>query len=196
MLGYILRRLLSLCFVLLVVSAIVFTLMNLVPGGPFTYAERGYSGAALENLERKYGLDKPVHVRYINYLASALQFDFGNSFSVAGNPPVSELIARIWPVTFQLGLYTILFSFGLGITLGIIAAYHKNGIIDNLVTFVATTGIAVPNFIIATWFLLIFGFQNGWGLESKCIIGPNAGWRGLCVPRNFRSSPATSCPIP
>ena len=174
MIGYILRRLLSLAFVLFVVSLIVFVLMNLVPGGPFTLAERGYSGAALENLERKYGLDQPVHVRYVNYVSSALQLDFGNSFSVAGNPPVTKLIARIWPVTFQLGLYTIILSFGLGIFLGIIAAYHHNGIIDNLVTFIATAGIAVPNFIIATWFLLIFGFQNGWGEESKWIIGPIA----------------------
>lgn len=172
MILYILRRLLSLAFVLFVVSVIVFALMNLVPGGPFTLADRGYSGAALENLERKYGLDKPVHERYFNYVSSALQLDFGNSYSVAGNPPVTELIARIWPVTFQLGLYTILLSFGLGILLGIVAAYHRNGIIDNLVTLIATAGIAVPNFIIATWFLLIFGFQNGWGMESNWIIGP------------------------
>lgn len=172
MIGYILRRLLSLAFVLFVVSVIVFVLMNLVPGGPFTLADRGYSGAALENLERKYGLDKPIHVRYLNYVTSALQLDFGNSFSVAGNPPVTQLIARIWPVTFQLGLYTILLSFSLGIFLGIVAAYYHNGIIDNLVTFIATAGIAVPNFIIATWFLLIFGFQNGWGMENKWIVGP------------------------
>ncbi len=172
MIGYIFRRLLSLAFVLLVVSILVFVLMNLVPGGPFTLADRGYSGAALENLERKYGLDQPVAVRYVNYLTSALQFDFGNSFAVAGSPPVTELIGRIWPVTFQLGLYTILLSFSLGISLGIIAAYHHNGIIDSFVTFIATAGIAVPNFIIATWFLLIFGFQNGWGEESKWIIGP------------------------
>ena len=172
MIAYVLRRLLSLVFVLFVVSILVFTLMNLVPGGPFTLADRGYSGAALENLERKYGLDKPLHIRYINYLTSAVQLDFGNSFSVAGNPPVTQLIARIWPVTFQLGLYTIILSFGVGISLGIVAAYYHNGLVDNLVTFVATTGIAVPNFIIATWLLLIFGFQNGWGEESKWIIGP------------------------
>ena len=172
MLAYIFRRLLSLCFVLIVVSVLVFVLMNLVPGGPFTLADRGYSGAALENMERKYGLDQPIHIRYINYMTSAVQLDFGYSFSVAGNPPVTELIARIWPVTFQLGFYTILLSFGVGITLGIIAAYYHNSIIDNLVTFGATAGIAVPNFIIATWLLLIFGFQNGWGVESKWIIGP------------------------
>lgn len=172
MVGYILRRLVSLAFVLLVVSALVFVLMSLVPGGPFTLADRGYSGAALENLERKYGLDKPVHERYINYISSAIQLDFGYSFSVAGNPPVSELIGRVWPVTFQLGLYTILLSFGLGIFLGIVAAYYRNSWIDNLVTFIATTGIAVPSFIIATWFLLIFGYQIGWGNENKWIIGP------------------------
>lgn len=174
MLGYILRRLLSLVFVLFVVSVLVFVLMNLVPGGPFTLADRGYSGAALENLERKYGLDKPIHVRYVNYLVSVLQLDFGNSFSVAGSPPVTSLIARIWPVTFQLGLYTILLSFGLGVFLGIVAAYYHNSLVDNFVTLVATVGIAVPDFVIATWLLLVFGFQNGWGEESKWIIGPIA----------------------
>ena len=89
----------------------------------------------------------------------------------------------------------IWFAFDMSITLGIIAAYHRIGSIDNLFTFVAATGIALPNFIFATWRLLTFGFQNGWGLESKWIIGPNAGRRGLWGPRNFRSSPATSCPM-
>lgn len=172
MTGYLIRRLASMFLVLLAVSAIVFVLMNLVPGGPFTLADRGYSGAALENLERKYGLDKPLHVRYWNYLTSAAQFDFGNSFSVAGNPPVSELIARVWPVTLHLGLYTIALSFGLGLILGVVAAYYRNSWIDNSVTFVAMLGIAVPNFIFATWFLLIFGYQIGWGNESNWIIGP------------------------
>lgn len=173
MVGYILRRLVSLAFVLLIVSAIVFVLMNMVPGGPFTLAERGYSGAALENLERKYGLDKSVPERYFNFLISAIQLDFGNSFAVAGSPPVRELIGQVWPVTLQLGTYTILLSFGLGTFLGIVAAYNRNGWIDNMVTFIATSGIAVPNFIIATWFLLIFGYQIGWGQrESLWIIGP------------------------
>jgi peptide/nickel transport system permease protein len=172
MTGYVIQRLMSMVLVLLVISAIVFVLMNMVPGGPFTLADRGYSGAALENLERKYGLDKPVPVRYWNYLTSAIQFDFGNSYAVAGNPPVSQLIARVWPVTLHLGLYTIMLSFGLGLSLGAVAAYYRNSWIDNCVTFTATLGIAVPNFIFATWFLLIFGYQIGWGNESNWIIGP------------------------
>src|SRR5438552_8850156 len=111
--GYIIRRIISLFFVLLVVSVIIFFLMNAVPGGPFAMSERGMSETAMNNMLRKYGLDKPVTVRYWNYLTSALHLDFGNSFAVAGSPPVSELIARVWPVTLPIGLFTILLSFGL-----------------------------------------------------------------------------------
>jgi ABC-type dipeptide/oligopeptide/nickel transport system permease component len=78
-------------------------------------------------------------------------------------------------VTLQVGLYTIILSFGLGFIMGLAAAYYRNSWLDNLVTFVATLGITVPNFIIATWFLLIFGFQIGWGNPDKWIIGPIAG---------------------
>ncbi len=172
MVGYLIKRIISLFFVLLIVSAIVFFLMNSVPGGPFALGERGLTGAALENMQRKYGLDVPLPQRYINYLGDALHLDFGNSFAVAGNPPVIELIGRVWPVTIQIGLYTLLLSFGLGLLMGIVAAYHRNSWIDNVVTFTATLGITVPNFIIATWLLLIFGYQIGWSSPDKWIIPP------------------------
>ncbi len=169
---YIIRRLISLLFVMLIVSLIVFVLMNAAPGGPFSLGERGYSESALNNLERKYGLDKPISERYWNYLTSALHLDFGNSTAVAGSPPVIDLIARTWPVTLHVGLYTIIVAFGLGIPAGIIAAYYRNGWLDNLVTFVSTLGITVPNFIVATWLLFFFGWQIGWGDPKKWIIGP------------------------
>jgi ABC-type dipeptide/oligopeptide/nickel transport system permease component len=172
MTGYILRRLVALFFVMLAVSIIVFLLMNAVPGGPFTLGERGYSADALANLERKYGLDKSLTERYFNFLGGALRLDFGNAFAVAGNPPVTEVILRTWPVTLHVGLYTIIVAFGLGILMGIIAAYRRNSWIDNAITFTATLGITLPNFIIATFLLIIFGFQAGWGERSRWIIGP------------------------
>jgi peptide/nickel transport system permease protein len=172
MTGYIIRRFIALFFVMLAVSVLVFVLMNIVPGGPFSLGERGYSQAALANLERKYGLDKPLTERYFNFLLGALQFDFGYSIAVAGNPPVTQVIAQTWPVTLHVGIYTILLSFGLGLAMGIFAAYRRNSLIDNLVTLSATLGITLPNFIIATFLLLIFGFQNGWGDPRKWIIGP------------------------
>lgn len=172
MTGYIFRRIVALFFVMLAVSAIVFILMNAVPGGPFTLGERGYSPDALANLQRKYGLDKSLIERYFNYLTSTMRLDFGYSFAVAGYPPVTDVIARTWPVTLHVGIYTIIVSFGLGLVMGLVAAYHRNSWIDNLVTFTATLGITLPNFIIATFLLLIFGYQNGWGERSKWIIGP------------------------
>jgi len=172
MTGYIIRRLIGLFFVMLAVSVIVFFLMNAVPGGPFYTGERGFTGAVLENILRKYGLDKPVTERYWNYLTSALQLDFGNSFTIAGNPPVIDVIKRTWPVTLQVGLYTIALSFTIGSIMGMVAAYHRNGWVDNLVTLTATLGITLPNFIIATWLLLIFGYQIGWGRPDKWIIPP------------------------
>lgn len=172
MTGYIIRRLISLFFVLWAVATIVFFLMNAVPGGPFSLGERGYSPEALANIEAKYGLDVPVFQRYLNYLSGVLRLDFGYSFAVAGNPPVMQHIGQIWPVTLQVGLYTIILSFGLGLMMGITAAYYRNSWIDNAVTFTATLGITIPSFIIATWLLLIFGFQNGWGKPSQWIIGP------------------------
>ncbi len=172
MTGYIIRRLIALFFVLFAVTTIVFFLMNAVPGGPFSLGERGYDAIALANLNHKYGLDVPIFQRYINYIVSALHLDFGYSFAVAGNPPVFALIARTWPVTLQVGVYTIIVSFGLGLIMGIVAAYRRNSWIDNIVTFTATLGITIPNFIIASLLLLIFGYQNGWGDPHKWIIPP------------------------
>jgi peptide/nickel transport system permease protein len=172
MVGYIGKRLVGLFFVLLIVSAVVFFLMNLVPGGPFSLGDHGYSPEEYANVLRKYGLDVPVPQRYINYLSDALRLDFGRSFSVAGNPTVLELLRRVWPVTLQVGLYTLLLSFSIGLIVGVVAAYHRNSWIDNIVTFVSTLGITVPSFIIATWLLLIFGYQIGWGEPYKWIIPP------------------------
>jgi peptide/nickel transport system permease protein len=172
MTGYIIRRLISLVFVLWAVATIVFFLMNAVPGGPFTLGERGYSEEAMRNVLVKYGLDKPVGERYLNYLKDILRFDFGYSFSVAGSPPVAKLIRDVWPVTMHVGLYTIMLAFSFGIILGVTGAYYRNTWLDNGVTFVATLGITIPSFVIATWFLIIFGFQVGWGQPNKWIIGP------------------------
>ena len=172
MTGYIIRRLVSLLFVLWAVVTIVFFLMNAVPGGPFTLGERGYSEEAMQNVLAKYGLDKPVHERYFTYLSDILRFDFGNSFSVTGNPPVTEVIRSVWPVTLHVGGYTIALAFSLGILLGVTGAWRRNSWIDSTVTFVATLGITIPSFVIATWFLIVFGFQVGWGQEGKWIIGP------------------------
>jgi ABC-type dipeptide/oligopeptide/nickel transport system permease component len=158
---YILGRLVSLVFVLLVVSMITFALMHAVPGGPFDEEDAPLPPAAKANILRKYGLDKPVWQQYLNYMSHAVRFDFGIPYQQP-TTTVAELIARTWMVSFQLGFLTILVAFGVGVPLGIYAAYHQNSWIDTSVTFVATLGITVPNFVIAMWLLLIFAVRLDW----------------------------------
>jgi len=158
---YILGRLLSLGFVLIVVSMITFALMHAVPGGPFDEERQPLPPAAKANIMRKYGLDKPVWQQYVSYMSHALRFDFGIPYQQPTST-VRELIAKTWKVSAQLGLLTILFAFGLGIPIGVYAAYNQNSWMDSSVTFVAMLGITVPNFVVALWLILIFAVRLKW----------------------------------
>ena len=87
--------------------------------------------------------------------------DFGIPFQ-SPTETVTSLIARAWPITIKIGIPTIVFAYGLGSLLGYIAAKRQNGIVDYVVTFMATLGICVPNFVIGIWFLLFFSIYLGW----------------------------------
>lgn len=172
---YILGRLLSLIFVLLAVSMITFSMMHAVPGGPFDEDEQPLPAAAKANIMRKYGLDKPVWQQYLLYMSNAVRFDFGIPYQQP-TTTVAELIRDKWKITVQVGIMTVLLAFGIGITLGIVAAYHQNSWIDTAVTFTAMLGVTLPSFVIG--FLLIFTFamrlewlpMRGWG-DSACLVG-------------------------
>ncbi len=172
---YILGRLLSLLFVVIMVSMITFSLMHAVPGGPFDEGKQPLPPAAKANIMRKYGLDKPVWQQYLNYMKNALRFDFGIPYQQP-TTTVAELIAKTWKITAQVGALTVFLAFTLGFTLGIIAAYHQNSWIDNAVTFMATLGIVMPNFVIGTLAILLFAVyldwlpMGGWG-DSACLVG-------------------------
>lgn len=174
---YILGRFLSLIFVMWVVSMVTFALMHSVAGGPFDEDKGRLPPAAKENILRKYGLDKPYHVQYLNYMKNALQFDFGIPYQQP-TTTVTALIAKRWKLTAQVGLVTIVLAFTLGIGLGLIAAYRQNTWIDNIVTFTATLGITVPNFVVALWFILIFSVNwkilpmGGWSSPNATCLMP------------------------
>ena len=145
---YIVGRLFSLVFVLIAVSMITFSLMHAVPGGPFDEQKQPLPPAAKANILRKYGLDKPVWQQYVKYMSHALRFDFGIPYQQP-TTTVTDLIAKTWKVSAQLGLLTILVAFGLGVPIGVYAAYNQNTWLDSSVTFVAMLGITVPYFVLA-----------------------------------------------
>ena len=173
---YVLGRLLSLLFVLWVVSMITFFLMHSVPGGPFDETNQRLPPAAKANILKKYGLDQPIWQQYLKYMRNALQFDFGIPFQQP-TTTVTALIAKSWFVTFQVGLMTIGLALGVGFTLGIIAAYYRNSWIDTGVTFFAMLGFTLPNFVVAIWLILLFsGWLNllpsgGWSEPENSVLG-------------------------
>lgn len=166
MTGYIVRRLLWMIPLLWAIITITFVLMHNVEGGPFS-RERELPPAALENLNRKYNLDKPVisldvwNSQYGHYIWDLLQGDLGVSFRSA-NQPVSDLIADGFEVSAQLGVMAFVYAVVLGVTLGTVSALNQNGILDYVGVFFATAGAAMPNFILATFLIIIFAVQLGW----------------------------------
>jgi len=172
---YIVGRIASLIFVLFAVSLIAFLLMHAVPGGPFDKGERRLPAATREAQLKKYGLDKSIPEQYVRYVWHALHGDFGVPFQ-SPTESVTGLIARAWPVTIKIGIPTIIIAYTLGSLLGFIAAVKQNSPVDYFVTTVATLGLTVPNFVIATWLILIFSVRfnllptGGWGSPKNYVM--------------------------
>lgn len=176
MIGYLIRRVIGLVVVIFLASLITFFLMHAIPGGPFDELKMPLPAEVKAQILKKYGLDKPVWEQYIRYIWRALHGDFGVPFQ-SPTETVTSLIARVWPVTLQIGAITITLSFTIGILLGILSALRQNTWIDYLVTTIATLGTTVPNFVIAIWLMLIFSVTlrwlptGGWG-EPKHLVLP------------------------
>ena len=177
MIRHVVGRLFSLLFSMLVVSIFTFWLMHSVPGGPFALGEKQpLPEFAMQNIMRKYGLDRPVYEQYLRWLGAMLRGDFGIPFQ-SPTETVTRVIARTWPVTIAIGIPTVLISFTLGIALGAISALKQNTWIDNSVRLLAMLGMTAPNFVVAIWLVLLFTIRlgwlptGGWG-EPKHLIMP------------------------
>lgn len=151
MLSYIGKRFLAMLITLLVIITLTFTLMHAIPGSPFD-KERTTNDTVTRNLEAHYNLDKPLIVQYFTYLKSLLSLDLGPSITHSSDT-VNGMIARGFPVSFQLGIVSLLFAVVSGIILGVLAALKHNGVIDYLAMILAVIGISIPNFILATLFI-------------------------------------------
>lgn len=160
MIKYIMKRLVLACVTVFIVATITFFLMNMVPGGPFL-SEKAISPKAQAALEAKYGLDKPLFQQYLTYMSDAIRGDFGDSLKQRGRT-VSSIIASKFPVSARVGGIAILVSLCLGIPLGCLAALNRGKPIDNIISVIATCGIAVPSFVICTILMYFLGVHLGW----------------------------------
>lgn len=173
---YLASRLLGLFFNIWLITIIVFVLMKLVPGGPFVFDRQPLPPEAMENINRKYGLDGPIYVQYFRWLGAILQGDLGVPFQ-SPTETVVGLIARAWPITLQIGLLTLTIALGGGLLLGIGAALKQNSLLDRGLTFISTLGLTVPSFVVGIWLIYTFAVNlkwlptGGWG-EPRHFVMP------------------------
>ncbi|HMF67478.1 MAG TPA: ABC transporter permease [Phyllobacterium sp.] len=164
MLRYILWRIAAMIPTLLVISALVFTIIELPPGNFFEsqIAELRAQGETvnlqeIEELRHQYGFDQPPVLRYFHWLGGMLQGDFGYSFEY--QLPVSEVVGdRMW-LTILVSFVTILFTWIIAFPIGMYSATHQYSWSDYGLTFLGLLGIAIPNFMLA---LILMYFANIW----------------------------------
>jgi peptide/nickel transport system permease protein len=157
---FVARRLVQGVVVLFLVSLLTFFLINLAPGGPSSLIDFQSTAAEREARMRRFGLDRPVHERYLDWLGSAVRGDLG--ISINQGLPVSRLLAQRLEPTLVLGLTSLLLAAGAGLALGALAALQRDRWPDHLVSTISTLGMSVPNFWLGVGVIIVFAVNLGW----------------------------------
>ena len=171
MIRFLARRLLLFVPTLWVIATLTFFLMRLAPGGPFN-AERDIPVAARAALAQKYGLDRPLVVQYVTFIAGAARLDFGPSYKFPARQ-VREIIVEGFRVSAELGGWALLVALLAGIPLGVIAALRQNTAADAAVMAVALAGVSVPSFVLGPLLVLAFSLGLYW-LPPALWEGPQS----------------------
>jgi peptide/nickel transport system permease protein len=155
------RRLILLVPILVGLSVLVFLWIRALPGSPAEalLGERA-TPAAVRAIKRQYGLDKPLHEQYFKYVKAVARGEFGDSV-VSRRPVVTEFKQR-FPATVELAVAAMLFSVGLGIPLGFIAAKRYGGWLDQASLLASLIGISIPIFFLAIILKYVFAVRLGW----------------------------------
>ena len=155
--GYILRRLAMMPPVLLVVSGVAFSIILLLPGDPAVAIlgeERSHDRVAYEALRAELGLDEPIPIQYLSWVARAARGDFG--VSVRNQQPVTQLVVQSLGPTLQLSLMATVIALAIALPIGAISAARPNSRTDLIGTTVALSGIAMPSFLLGILLIVIF----------------------------------------
>ncbi len=184
MLRYIVKRLGYVCFVLVMVSAILFGIFKLVPGDPAAIMTEGQrlslEPAEYQELYQKtrdeLGLDDPLYVQYFSWVAMMLQGDLG--YSIIHKKPVMDVVTVPMTNTIKLNLLTMVLTFLITIPLGITTAVKKYSAYDNTVQVLSVVGYSIPSFIIGLVFICIFSVILGiFPISGTMTAGTTAtGW--------------------
>ncbi len=183
MTGYFIRRLLLVIPTFIGITLAVFVITHFVPGGPVerqimryrmaAMTEGGAAGGggqisvqlpedAIEEIRRFYGFDKPVHVRYLEWLGNVVRLDLGNSYIY--QEPVWDVIKSRFPVSIFLGLTGFLLSYLVCVPLGVLKAVKHRSRFDFISSFIVFLGYSVPGWALGTALLVLFGGGSFWSV--------------------------------
>ena len=172
---YFAKRLGMMAVALFFIILLTFIIMHSIPGGPFT-SDRKVSAEVEAALNAKYNLDAPLYEQFFDYLGGVLRGDFGPSYEYTGKS-VNDFIANGFPVSAKLGVITMVFVLLASIPMGILAAVKNGKWQDMAVMAVATIGVTIPSFVIASVLIYIFSFRLNWlptyGVDT---------WKGYILP--------------
>ncbi len=155
------RRVLAVFPVLLAVYTLTFILFQLTPGGPWD-RERPVPREVVENLNRKYGLDRPIWQQYVDYLVGVVtRLDFGPSYKRVSRT-VTDIIGDFFPTSATLGIAAVGLAVVIGIPLGIVSALRPNTALDHLASFLAIVGYSIPSFIVGPLLIWTCALWLGW----------------------------------
>ena len=165
---YIVKKALTLVGTLLLVSFIAFLLFQIVPGDPVTsMLGTEYSEERAESLREELGINKPVIVRYVNWLTDFVKGDFGISYKY--KMPVSRLISDKMPVTMYLAVITLIVIVIISIPLGVFMARFGHRKVSKIFDIINQSVMAVPSFFLGIMITIIFGLVLKWFTPGKYV---------------------------
>lgn len=159
------------------ITIITFVVIHLAPGTPTdiqTQMNPKVSAEAREKLKRIYGLDKPLHHQYLDWLRRLLLLDFGTSF-VDGRSVVDK-IADALPITVLLNLLSLLIILVVAVPIGVLSAARQYSLFDKMTTVFVFIGFSIPTFWLALLLMIFFGIRLNWlpisGIKSLYLANP------------------------
>lgn len=161
---YLLKRIGISVATLLAILLILFLMLEFMPGSPFNDEKLTADQIAL--LNAKYGLDKSVFIRFFNYVKNMLTGDFGVSYTISKNTPISTLLQTRLPVSTRIGGQAVLLGTLVGLILGITAALKHNTIWDTITTIISVLGVSLPSYV----FALALSYSLGYKLQALPLL--------------------------
>ncbi|MFN3921227.1 MAG: ABC transporter permease [Caldimicrobium sp.] len=161
MLAFFLKRLLILLLTLWGITVITFAMLHLAPGGPLsplTEFNPKITPEYREKLVKMYGLDKPLHIQYLQWLKGIIKLDFGRSFSLDQRPVWDKIKERL-PITLLINFIALLLIVFISIPLGVFSAMRAGSYFDRFITLFSFFGYAMPSFWLALLLMLVFGVK-------------------------------------